>query len=294
MNALLQALALGLPQGALYGLMGFGLALIFRTTGTLNFSHGNAAAFGVLVSLSALEAGAGLALSIAAGIGTGFLLGVAIDRLLMRKLKEVSHGAMLIVTLGLLMCLEGLSLLGWGADFRTFPAMVSGMPLILRGENLRVVLPRNELLVIAVSLAVSLLFALFLKRSRLGLAIRARGQDELGARAVGISIGLVDSLAWGLGLSLAVLVGLLVAPRTNVHPAMLLNTQLYGITAAVLGGFGSAFGPIGGGLILGMLQALVGVWLAPDYQMSGVFLFIILGLVTRPQGLFGKREGRKA
>lgn len=308
MSELLQAVTIGIPQGALYGLMGFGIAMIFRTAGTLNFSHGYSAMVGVLITLSAVQfflglgtMSPGLALLAAVPVGllSGAIFGVLIDIVLMRRVKHVSPASMLMITLGLLLVFEGSANLIWSPNYESFPRILPGSPLILTGSGalagIEVVIRRNDIAVMVIALAISLTMAAVMKYTRIGLAIRARGQDAVGAQAVGINTNRIDSIVWGMSIMLAVVVGILIAPITRVHPTMLMNTQLLGITAAVLGGFSSLFGAIWGGLIIGILERVIDIFPFMDgYETAIIFFLIILVLVFKPNGLFAGTAGRKA
>jgi len=256
----------------------------------MNFAHGNAGMVCVFVAFSVFTATGSLVLSILCGIIAGFLLGVIIDKALMGPIKHLSHAGMLMITLGLLMIFEGAAQLIWGTDYQQFPELLRGEPLIMKlGEN-KLIMPLNDLLITAVAVAVSIIIALYLKYAKLGIATRARAQDPIGAKVVGIDTNMVESLVWGIGISLSVLVGILIAPKTYIHPGMMGNMQIYGFTAGVLGGFESLFGAIAGGLILGILEKLVGAYISPDYQLSIVLVIIIIMLAVKPSGLFGKKS----
>jgi len=307
-SELLQAITIGIPQGALYGLMGFGIAMIFRSAGTLNFSHGYSAMVSVLITLSAMQTFIGLNIlegrlalfaAIPVGLIAGAVFGVLIDLLLMRRVKHVSPASMLMITLGLLLVFEGAANLIWSPDYESFPRLLPGPPFIFEGaglfEGIRVVFRRNDIAVMLIALVISVSMAALMKYTKIGLAIRARGQDPVGAQSVGINTNRVDSIVWGLSITLAVVVGILIAPITRVHPTMLMNTQLLGITAAVLGGFSSLFGAIWGGLMIGVLERLIDIVPALDgYETAIIFFLIILILVFKPNGLFAGKVGRKA
>lgn len=308
MSEILQAITIGIPQGALYGLMGFGIALIFRSAGTLNFSHGYSAMVSVLITLSAMQfflaqnllAGkAALLAAIPVGLTAGALFGILIDIVLMRRVKHVSPASMLMITLGLLLVFEGAANLIWSPDYESFPRLLEGPPFVFEGAGIfagiEVIFRRNDLAVMLIALIISVSMAALMKFTKIGLAIRARGQDAVGAQAVGINTNRVDSVVWGLSLALAVVVGILIAPITRVHPTMLMNTQLLGITAAVLGGFSSLFGAIWGGLIIGIVERLIDIVPFLDgYETAIIFFLIILVLVFKPTGLFASKTGRKA
>ncbi len=290
---ILQGIISGIPQGALYGLTAFGIALIFKTTGVLNFAHGNSGMLATYVGLSVYLLTQNIIFSIIAAVITGLLVGLVVERFLMRPLKNISSGAMLIVTLGLLMVIEGIVMVIWGVDYHRFPEIYMAAPIILFLENGVLVMPSNDIAITIISLAVMLALALFLRYTKLGIAIRARSEDEIGALVCGIDINNVDTIVWSVGIATIALVGVLAAPKTYIHPSMLINMQLYGITAGVLGGFSNLFGVILGGLILGILEKLVGVFISPDYQLSIILILIILVLLFKPSGLFAKEfEGR--
>lgn len=290
---ILQCIISGIPQGALYGLTAFGIALIFKTTGVLNFAHGNSGMLATYVGLSVYLLTHNILFSIIAAVITGLLVGLVVERFLMRPLKNISSGAMLIVTLGLLMVIEGIVMVIWGVDYHRFPEIYMAAPIILFLENGILVMPSNDIAITIISLAVMLALALFLRYTKLGIAIRARSEDEIGALVCGIDINNVDTIIWSVGIATIALVGVLTAPKTYIHPSMLINMQLYGITAGVLGGFSNLFGVILGGLILGIIEKLVGVFISPDYQLSIILILIILVLLFKPSGLFAKEfEGR--
>lgn len=290
---ILQCIISGIPQGALCGLTAFGIALIFKTTGVLNFAHGNSGMLATYVGLSVYLLTHNILFSIIAAVITGLLVGLVVERFLMRPLKNISSGAMLIVTLGLLMVIEGIVMVIWGVDYHRFPEIYMAAPIILFLENGILVMPSNDIAITIISLAVMLALALFLRYTKLGIAIRARSEDEIGALVCGIDINNVDTIVWSVGIATIALVGVLTAPKTYIHPSMLINMQLYGITAGVLGGFSNLFGVILGGLILGIIEKLVGVFISPDYQLSIILILIILVLLFKPSGLFAKEfEGR--
>lgn len=308
MGDILQAITIGIPQGTLYGLMGFGIALILRSTGTLNFSHGYSAMISVLITLSATQAFIGtgflsgraaLFAAIPVGLISGAVFGALTEIVLMRRVKQVSHSSMLMITLGLLLVFQGMANLIWSPEYESFPRLLPGDPFILSGSGIltgiEVVFRRNDLAVMLIALVVSLAMAAMMKYTKTGLAIRARGEDPVGAQAVGINTNRVDTIIWALALTLAVVVGILIAPITRVHSTMLMNTQLLGITAAVLGGFSSIFGAIWGGLIIGVLERLIDIVPVLDgYETAIIFFLIILILVFKPNGLFVGKTGRNA
>ncbi len=299
---LLQAILFGLTKGSLYGLMGLGISLIFRTVDVMNFAHGNSGMFATFVGLTVYLLTGNIVLTLLSGAAAGLILGVLIDKLLMKRVKGLSHSSMLIITLGLLMIIEALAFLIWGTEPLIFPRVVDMSPLIVRLSGGILILPANDVAATLIALGVSLGLALFFKFTRFGTAVRAKAQDVIGAQAVGVNVKSVDAAAWGIGIALSALVGMLIAYKSSVTPSMMIEMQIYGLTAAVLGGFSSLFGAIVGGLMLGLIQDVVVALMAAgfsalnitganpvDYQFSIILIIIIVMLAVKPDGLFASR-----
>ncbi len=299
---LMQAILFGLTKGSLYGLMGLGISLIFRTVDVMNFAHGNSGMFATFVGLTVYLMTGNIVLTLVSGATAGLILGVLIDKLLMKRVKGLSHSSMLIITLGLLMIIEALAFLIWGTEPLIFPRVVDMSPLIVRLSGGILILPANDVAATLIALGVSLGLALFFKFTRFGTAVRAKAQDVIGAQAVGVNVKSVDAAAWGIGIALAALVGMLIAYKSSVTPSMMIEMQIYGLTAAVLGGFSSLFGAIVGGLMLGLIQDVVVALMAAgfsalnitganpvDYQFSIILIIIIVMLAVKPDGLFASR-----
>ena len=299
---LMQAILFGLTKGSLYGLMGLGISLIFRTVDVMNFAHGNSGMFATFVGLTVYLMTGNIVLTLVSGATAGLILGVLIDKLLMKRVKGLSHSSMLIITLGLLMIIEALAFLIWGTEPLIFPRVIDMSPLIVRLSGGILILPANDVAATLIALGVSLGLALFFKFTRFGTAVRAKAQDVIGAQAVGVNVKSVDAAAWGIGIALAALVGMLIAYKSSVTPSMMIEMQIYGLTAAVLGGFSSLFGAIVGGLMLGLIQDVVVALMAAgfsalnitganpvDYQFSIILIIIIVMLAVKPDGLFASR-----
>ncbi len=299
---LMQAVLFGLSKGSLYGLMGLGRSLIFRTVDVMNFAHGNSGMFATFVALSVYLLTGNVVLMLLAGAAAGLVLGVLIDKFLMKRVKGLSHSSMLIITLGLLMIIEALAFAIWGTEPLIFPKVVDRAPLIVRLSKGMLILPANDLAGALIALGVSVALAFFFKYTKFGTAVRAKAQDVVGAQAVGVNTKSVDAAAWGIGIALSALVGMLIAYKSSVTPSMMVEMQIYGLTAAVLGGFSSLFGAIVGGLMLGLIQETVVTLMSAgftalnitssnpvDYQFSIILIIIIVMLAVKPDGLFASR-----
>ena len=302
---ILQSLIFGLPQGLLYGLMGLGLSIIYGTTGAMNFAQGNLGMFGVFAGWTVLVITKSLPFALIAGVFVGALAGYSMNRLLMKRVH--THASMLIITLGVLLVLDGLVLIVWGTEPLLFPDIFSAPPIlftlpeIVNKNAIPLIIPGNDMLTGSTALLSALILILFFKLSKLGKAVQARAQDELGARAVGVSVKKIDSIAWSIGIAVSVLCGFLMAPKTTVTATMLINLQLYGFTAAVFGGFSSLTGALVGGILLGLIEKLVVLGFdelftvfelsvnAVDFQLSIILVVIIITLAIRPTGLISAK-----
>lgn len=302
---ILQSMIFGLPQGLLYGLMGLGLSIIYGTTGAMNFAQGNLGMFGVFVGWTVLVVTKSLPFALGVGIIVGTLAGYSMNKFLMKRVQ--THAAMLIITLGVLLVLDGLVLIIWGTEPLLFPDIFSVPPIIftlpefVNKNSIPLIIPGNDMLTSSTALFSAILLILFFRLSKLGKAVQARAQDELGARVVGVSVKKIDSVAWSIGIAVSVISGFLMAPKTTVTATMLVNLQLYGFTAAVFGGFSSLTGALVGGVLLGLIEKLVVLGFdelftvldlavnAVDFQLSVILVVIIITLAIKPTGLISAK-----
>ncbi len=302
---IVQSIIFGLPQGLLYGLMGLGLSVIYSTTGAMNFAQGNLGMFGVFAGWTMLALTKSLPLGIIVGILTGMASGFLVNKYLMRRVH--THAAMLIITLGILLVLDGVVLIIWGTepllfpDIFTIPPIIFILPELINKNNMPLIIPGNDMMTGISALVLAASVIMFFRYTKIGKAAQARAQDEIGARAVGISIKKIDTISWSTGIAVAVITGFLIAPKTTVTSTMLANLQLYGFTAAVFGGFSSPGGALVGGVILGILEKIVVLGFdeifssfelpvnAVDFQLSIILVVIIITLTIKPTGLISAK-----
>jgi len=221
-------------------------------------------------------------------LAAGF--GWIVERFTMRPLKHLSHGSMLIVTLGIMMILEGLVTQIWGTDYKSFPEIITGKPYVLKGNFGILVFRKQDILAFVLLILISLLLFIFLKYTKLGIALRTTSEDEETAQLMGINTNFVSSMVWMMGTSIAALIAFLSAPRTYVSPVMMIHYQIEGFTAAVLGGFTSIPGAIFGGLVLGVLENIVATYISNELKTTFSLLLIVVILLIRPEGLFGRTK----
>lgn len=289
----LNRLILGLSTGSFYSLAAMGIVLIFKVTSLMNFAYGNMAMFMAYVAYTFISLGFGPWVAFASVLVLSMLFGYVVERFTLRPLRKLSHGSMLIVTFGILMVLEGLSTQIWGTQYKSLPELVTGRPFVLRGDFGVVVFRRQDLLLFAVLVIVSIVIFLLYKFTKIGIAMRAVSENEKAAQLMGINPNRVISWSWMMGTVIGTMVAVLGAPKTYVSPTMMIHYQLQGFTAAVLGGFDSLLGALCGGLALGVIENLIGGYISNELKTTLSLAIIIAILLIRPQGLFGSEEIRR-
>jgi len=303
MTDILQALLSGLALGGVYALVALGFSITQTTTKTLNFGQGEFLMAGALVAVSALalvggKGGAPLVPSdvtitryaLAILVVLGFLAALGVLMFLTAVRPFVHSGGMswIMSTIGFGILLQNSALMIWGPGTLVLPSPLGESVIRIGGAGIRA----QELLVIAVSGIVVLALDHVLRRTRIGKAVRAVAANPDAAALMGIDVRAFVIGAFVLSSSLAGLAGVLVAPITTASAFMGLGIALKAFSAAILGGLTSPRGCIAGGFILGCLEAGVGLW-RDEWREISMFLLIIVVLVLRPAGLFGRAEFEK-
>ncbi len=282
---------LGIVTGSYYSIVALGIVLIYKVSGIVNFAFGNMGMITVYIALQLLSLKLSPVGAFLAALPAAALLGCIVERFTMRPLKKVSHGSMLIVTLSIMMILEGLAVQIWGADYKGFPELISGKPFLFRIFGGLVLLRRQDILALSILAGISLIIFLFLRTTKIGLAIRATSEDEEASTLMGVDTAKISSMTWMIATALSTTAAILGAPKTYVSPSMMIHYQIEGFTAAVLGGFESMAGAIMGGLLLGVIENLVSIYLGNEFKPTISLLIIVIVLMIKPEGLFGKKRG---
>ncbi|MBM1143020.1 branched-chain amino acid ABC transporter permease [Alcanivorax sp. ZXX171] len=285
-----QIIISGLIFGCVYGLAALGLVLIFRTTGLVNFAHGEMAMVTTFVAFTFLNhLEFPFFVSFFLAIVSAALFGVAIYFLLIRHVGEASHLNQLVLTLGIFLAIHGAAGLIWGHTPTSFPRALEGSSI----QFGPVFISPNELFVLFVTFVLAfILFALF-RFTQVGLAMRASSQDLTAARLMGINVNFVFMVTWASGSVLGGIAGLLTAPFTFLGVSMMFNVLIMAFAAAVLAGFVSLPGAVIGGLIIGIFGNLVSYYWAPEMALVCTFVLIVAVLYIRPQGIFSAPEAIK-
>src|ERR1700734_1974349 len=276
---------LGLVNGSFYALLSLGLAVVFGLPGVVNFAHSSfymLGAFAAYIGLASFGINYWWALLLAP-LTVG-LLGIVIERLLLRHLYQVEPVYGLLLTFGIALIAEGIMRGLFGASGNSYP-----VPESLRGgfDLGFMVLPIYRAWAVMASLTVCGMTWLLIERTRLGAMLRAATENARLVQAFGINVPLMVMITYGAGVALAALAGVLAAPVTQVQPMMGSSLVIVVFAVVVIGGMGSIFGAIVGGLVLGVIEGLTKV-VYPEASNIVVFVIMAVVLIWRPAGLFGK------
>jgi branched-chain amino acid transport system permease protein len=293
MAQLVQVVVDGIANGSIYAALALALVLIYRSTGVVNFAQGEMAMFSTFLTWGMTNAGVSLPLAILAALAMSFGGGALIERIVIRPVEGRQPLTLVIVTLGLFILINNAAGWIWGFSNRAFPAMFPEGTVDLGAVRLST----ESLGIVGVLLAVvGVLFLLF-QRTRIGLAMRAAALDPVSSRLVGIRVGRMLMLGWGLAATVGAIAGILVAPRLFLDVNLMGGVLVYAFAAATLGGFDSALGAVLGGWIIGVSENLAGTYV--DVIGSDLKILVPLGvilavLLVRPTGLLGTREVERA
>jgi branched-chain amino acid transport system permease protein len=299
----LQQVVSGLASGGIYASLALALVLIYRATRVVNFAQGEMAMLTTFVAwtlMNHLPYWPAFVLTLAAA----FALGVAVELLVIWPFRNAPVLTVVIVTIGLLIGINGLARLLWGTDPKTMESPFPTDPVRVAG----VAFSWQDIGIVAVSLAIVAVLWAFFQLTKLGLALRAAAVNPDSSRLVGIRVSWMLALGWGVAAVLGAVAGMMAAPPLgSFDQNMMAPILLYAFAAAVLGGLDSPLGAVVGGLLLGVVLNLVQS--APDWLPSGIggrvefldaelrlpiaFLIIVVVLLLRPAGLFGREAVRR-
>jgi branched-chain amino acid transport system permease protein len=293
MERFLQVVVDGIADGSIYATLALALVLIFRSTGVVNFAQGEMAMFSTFVAWALVQGGAPLWLGLLGAFALSFVGGMLVERLLIRPVEGGNPLSLVIVTLGLFIVVNAAAGWIWGFTLKDFPDIFPGGTVELGGVSLAV----ESLGIIAVLLVVVLLLWALFSHTSIGLTMRAAAQNPASARLVGIPVGRMLMLGWGLAALLGAVAGVLVAPRLFLDTNMMAGVLVYSFAGAALGGFDSPLGAVVGSWIIGVTEALAGTYvdaIGSDLKVLVPLVIIFAVLLVRPSGLFGSPEVTRA
>jgi branched-chain amino acid transport system permease protein len=287
-----QLIASGITIGATYALMALAMVIIYKTSEVLNFAQGNMAMLSAFVAYMLLSTyGLDFASSFALALAFAFVLGAFLEFAFLRRAKEPNVLGLIIITLGLEMMLYGLASWRWGSDQKNFPFPVSDFEVHQLGGG--VVVSELNLVTLGVACALMILLFLFFRYTKVGVAMKATQQNQQAARLMGIRVGRIMMLTWGMSSVVGACAAFLIASTDTLDPNLMWTPQLKGFSAAVLGGMTSLVGAVLGGFILGVVENLFGGYVSVEFKAVVAFAVIVVILCVKPSGLFAKHYVRK-
>ena len=293
-----QQVVAGLASGAIYALLALAIVIIYRSTGIVNFAQGEMATFTTFIAWTLIDHGLGYWPAFGLTILIAFVGGVLLERLVVRPVEGGPLVTIVILTIGLFILFGGLTNWIWAADVRSFPP---NRPFPTDTWDLGgVAVSRQDVGILVVTAVLVAGIYLLFQRTKLGLALRATALDPSASRLVGVRVGWMLGLGWGLAAALGAVAGLFTAAAfPPLDPNMMRPVLIYAFAAAVLGGLESPVGAVVGGLALGVVLNLIATYdthLHVDLdsvRLPIALLVILTVLLVRPAGLFGRTAVRR-
>lgn len=285
----LQLLVSGISQGCVYGLIALGFVLIYKATEMVNFAQGDIMMVGAFVAFTFLDVLEWPFLfGVMATLAVMALVGIALERLFMRRMIGEPPFATLMLTIGLSFLLRAIAGGVWGSEPRGVTTPFAGRvfavgELVVGYENIAIVVGTGVL---------CLLLYLFFRFTRVGIAMQAASENQLAAYYVGIPVKRIYSLVWAIAALIAAAAGILIAPVSLVDP-QLGFIGIKAFAAAIVGGFGSLPGAIIGGLVVGVAEQFAGLYLPPGFADTTAYIILLLVLLARPEGIFSTMQQKK-
>ena len=284
MDGLLHQLFSGIASGGIYASVALALVMIYQATHHVNFAQGEMAMFSTYIALTLIEAGIPYWGAFLITVALSFAIGAAIQRVLMNPMANAPVLASVGIFIGLLLIFN--SVAGWLFTYtlKPFPSPFGeGRPLFGGFVS------RHELGSTLITLVVLLTVWAFFRFTRLGLAMRAAAYNPTSSRLVGIPVSRMLALGWGLAASIGAVAGMMIAPVVFLDPNMMTGVLLYAFAGALLGGITSPLGAVIGGFLVGIIENIGGAYIVgTELKLSLALAIIVLTLVLRPAGLFGR------
>jgi len=286
----LQMLASGIAVGSSYALMGLAMVIIYKTSEVVNFAQGEMALLSIFLTYMVLEFyGFPFYMAFPGALVFAVLLGFVLEFAVLRRAKEPNVLGMIIITIGLEMILMGIVSWKFGADPKTMPFPIGPYDSVTVGG---IFVSSLEVLTFFVALIIMIVLFLFLRYSKLGIAMKATQQNPTAARLMGIRTNRILMFTWGISSLVGCVAGLLIAP-TTMQPYMMWDPMLKGFAAAVLGGMTSLPGAIFGAYAVGIIENIFGGYVSIEFKSVVAFAIIVLVLCFKPSGLFARHYVKK-
>jgi branched-chain amino acid transport system permease protein len=281
----------GVSSGMIFAAIALALVIIYRATKVFNFAQGAMGMLTTFIAFSLLDRGLGYWAAFAAALAIGLVLGAVVERVLIRPLQGKPELNPVIVTIGLLVVLEGIAGSIWGNSARGFPPAFSQTGLKI--GHTTIAFSHFDLFIVAAVVILMVLTMVLFRATDLGLRMRAAAYAPEVARLLGVRVGRLLTLGWALAALAGSLAALLIAPTTSFSPYFMDLPLVYGFTAAVIGGLDSSVGALVGGLITGLAVSYVGGYLGSSLEPLGALALLVTALMARPRGIFARTEARR-
>jgi branched-chain amino acid transport system permease protein len=298
MQQFFQALTQGLSDGAIYASLALALVLIYKATEVINFAQGEMAMFTTYIAWT-LNAHSHLGHRLSywwaffATLVIAFILGVGLQRAVIRPLERASVLTVVMATIALLVIINGLAAWIWSPELKFFPSPFPTSSWVIGGVRIS----KQDTGTFAVTIACVVVLWLFFRFTKLGLAMRAGAVNPAAARLLGVRTSWLLALGWGFAAVLGAVSGMMTAPTTFLSPNMMQSILIYAFAGAILGGLESPVGAVAGGIGLGVLLSMLATYVhavTPELQLPVALAILLIVLLVRPAGIFGRAIVRRA
>jgi branched-chain amino acid transport system permease protein len=296
-NFFFEVLIGGLLSGVMYALVALGFVLIYKASGVFNFAQGSMVFFAALTCASIVNRyGMSLWVAIPATVVVMVVLGLVVERIVLRPLVNQSEITLFMATIGLSFFIEGLAQMLWGAQVQRLELGIEDVPIQVLLDKLNIAISQFDVVAAGICALLVTALAFFFSKTRIGRALRAVADDHQAALAVGIPLQQIWGIVWAVAGAVALVAGLLWGARNGVQFSLTF-VALKALPVLIIGGFTSVPGAIVGGLIIGATEKLAEVYLGPMVNggIEGWFPYVLglLFLLVRPEGLFGEKIIRR-
>ncbi|KHK59946.1 ABC transporter permease [Burkholderia sp. A9] len=285
MESFIQQLVTGLSTGGIYACLALALVMIYQATHQVNFAQGEMAMFSTFIAWALIQAGVPYWGAFFLTIALSFAMGAALEFVVIRPLHKAPELSVVVVFIGLLVIFH--SLAGWlfGSQIKAFPS-----PFPKDAWFGSALMSSHQVGTIFVALCIVAALFTFFRFTTLGLAMRAAAQNPGSSRLLGIRVGRMLMLGWGLAGAIGAVAGMMVAPVVFLDPGMMSGVLIYAFAGALIGGIDNPVGAVIGGFLVGVLENLIGTYVVgTELKLSVALVLIVVVLIVRPAGLMGRR-----
>jgi branched-chain amino acid transport system permease protein len=287
MELFLHQVLAGLATGAIYACMALAIVMIYQAIDHFNFAQGEMAMFSTFIAWQLIEWGFPYWGAFFITIAISFAAGVAIERSIFRPLHHAPVLSHVVLFIALFVIINSFAGFIWDFTIKSFPTPFGSRPLLGGG-----LLSSHQAGMIAVVILVLLMLYGFFRYTRIGLAMRAAAANPESAQLVGVRVGWMLALGWGMAAAIGAVAGMMIAPVVFLEPNMMLSILLYGLAGAVLGGLTSPAGAVLGGFAVGVIENLAGTFIpyvGREMKLTIALALIVTVLMFKPSGLFGRK-----